>query len=363
MALLQLDTQGFRNLQGGAVDTHAPCLFFVGENGQGKTNLLDALYTACYGSSFRGGQDVEAASLGQKAWRLRLTTGPLSDTTASFNDTLEVSWKQGTKQIRENDKAVSDRKLLVAKYPLIVFSHDDMEFVYGEPERRRFFFDQTAGLTDPSYIDALRAYRKVLKMRNQALKERSLRLVDVLDSQLIEYGCALQTVRQGLVERFNQGFSLCFEAIAQLGTEVRIAYRPSWTDLDQERIALSLEQARERELLLGTTMSGPHRDRYQYRDGQGDFSLRASTGQRRLLSLVLRVAQARHTLLTGGKAPILLLDDVLLELDPEKRRRFMDELPEVEQSFFTFLPGEPYQDYLRTDTVIYWTQDGRFSRT
>ena len=90
---------------------------------------------------------------------------------------------------------------------------------------------------------------------------------------------------------------------------------------------------------------------------------RASTGQLRLLSLTLRIAQAEHYAGVSGRRPTLLLDDVLLELDPEKRRRFMEALPEAEQSFFTFLPGEPYRDYQRDGTIVYWTDDGRFTRT
>ena len=90
-----------------------------------------------------------------------------------------------------------------------------------------------------------------------------------------------------------------------------------------------------------------------------DFSGCASTGQRRLLALLLRVAQARRYSLTSGRNPILLLDDVLLEMDGEKRRRFLLALPCHEQAFFTFLPDEPYQRYRSEDTLVYYVRDGR----
>ena len=114
---------------------------------------------------------------------------------------------------------------------------------------------------------------------------------------------------------------------------------------------------------MGTTMSGPHRDRFRFDDEGSEFSDAASTGQLRLLSLTLRITQAVHCAAVTGRAPMLLLDDVLLELDPEKRRRFMENLPQAEQAFFTFLPGEPYTDYTTASTAVYWTEHGRLSRT
>jgi DNA replication and repair protein RecF len=123
----------------------------------------------------------------------------------------------------------------------------------------------------------------------------------------------------------------------------------------------------------GLTVKGPHRDRYVFiRKGTssgsggtyrgGDFSGTASTGQRRLLALLLRVAQARCFSETTGKTPVLLLDDVLLELDGDKRRRFLAVMPRYEQAFFTFLPEEPYDRYCKSDTIVYYVNGGKIGR-
>ena len=270
--------------------------------------------------------------------------------------------ESGQKSIREDDKPIQDRKRLVERNPAIVFCHEDMEFARGEPERRRFFFDQTASLVSVGYIDLLRAYRRALKARNYALKERSLDVLDVLDIQVATYGLGLRDERARMSAEFDERFAPRYERVSLLGTRVGVAYRPSWKlDESVDDVVSRLGAARDRELALGTSLSGPHRDRFVFIDDRGDFSDRASTGQLRLLSLTLRIAQAEHYSAISGKPPILLLDDVLLELDPEKRRRFMDNLPGAEQSFFTFLPGEPYRDYAREDTIVYWTDHGRFS--
>jgi DNA replication and repair protein RecF len=360
VAFSQIETVSYRNIQDGAVETGAADLgaasiFLVGENGQGKTNFLDAVYTLCYGSSFRGVRDGDAALFGSPSWAVR---GTRDDGQA-----CSVVWKDGTKHIRLNAKPVPDRKLLVETNPAVVFCHDDMDFARGEPERRRFFFDQTAGLVSAGYIDLLRNYRRILKARNLALKEGMRDLLDVLDIQLATAGTALRNDRLTLATDFDPVFADCYEKVSLLGERVGIQYRPSWKpDEDVDAVLQRLSAARDRELTMGTTLSGPHRDRYLFSDSRGDFSARASTGQLRLMALTLRIAQADYYARRSGARPVLLLDDVLLELDPEKRRRLMENLPPSEQSFFTFLPGEPYGDYAEAGTIVYWTDNGRFTR-
>jgi DNA replication and repair protein RecF len=122
-----------------------------------------------------------------------------------------------------------------------------------------------------------------------------------------------------------------------------------------------LEERREADLSAGITLSGPHRDRYRFTRSGVDFSAKASTGQRRLLALLLRIAQARRFSEMTRRNPVLLLDDVLLELDPEKRRRLLNVMPGYDQAFYTFLPEEPYERYRKSDTLVYTVQDGQLS--
>ena len=127
---------------------------------------------------------------------------------------------------------------------------------------------------------------------------------------------------------------------------------------DGEEAALYLRKRRDAEMAAGISLSGPHRDRYGYFRCGADFAGTASTGQRRLLALLLRVAQARRFSEMTGKNPILLLDDVLLEMDGEKRRRFIAALPDYDQAFYTFLPEEPFQHYRGADTLVYHVKNG-----
>ena len=125
-----------------------------------------------------------------------------------------------------------------------------------------------------------------------------------------------------------------------------------------DEVLFNLKNKREVDKILGTTMSGPHRDKIIFVKGSVSFVPTASTGQRRLIALILRTAQAVYYTQVTGRKPVLLMDDVLLELDPDKRQKVTALLPEYDQLFCTFLPGEPYQRYKHDTTRIYEIKEG-----
>jgi DNA replication and repair protein RecF len=360
MPFSELKTASFRNLADAEVDTDADRVFLVGENGQGKTNFLEALYYLSYGASFRGPVDAQAVRRGAAAFvvsgKTKASGGP-----GWPSESIRVRWEDKVKDIRRNEKPIRDRKELVELNPSVVFCHEDYFFAAGEPERRRFFFDQSAGMVSAAYIDILRDYKRILKQRNAALRESRLELLDLLDMQIAGKGKELMTERARLQAAFDGPFALRYEAVSLLGAEVRVEYRPNWSsDGDLPAILQRLRSRRAEELALGTSLTGPHRDRWSFVSGGREYAGTASTGQLRLLSLTLRMVQADYFTRSTGRLPVFLLDDVLLELDRGKRRRFLELLPPSGQSFFTFLPGEPWEEYRTGSTLVYEVRDGRF---
>lgn len=365
MPLSSIRLSAWRNLADGEIPLGAERVFLVGENGQGKTNLLEAVYYLSYGSSFRGMVDAQIARRGETAFaaEARVLGGLLAP--QALSEKISVLWKDRVKEIRREGKILRDRKELIDLNPAVVYCHDDFSFASGEPERRRFFFDQTAGLGSLGYIDTLRDYRKILSQRNSALREGRTSILEVLDLQLAAKGLELVRERSTLAADFAAPFAAVFEEVARLGFEVGLRYMPNWKDClgaSVEDIAGRLAEKRREELLMKTSLSGPHRDRWAFVAEGRDFSATASTGQLRLLSLVLRSSQAKYFSSKTGRAPLLLLDDVLLELDPERRRRFFATLPASSQAIFTFLPGEEWEDYRSASTLVYRVLDGRFAR-
>ena len=356
MPFLYQTFYNFRNLKNDTIDLSPKEIFFVGENGQGKSNILESLYYAAYGISFRTHVDSQIVKKGEKNFSIN----------SVYNDNdgvqkISVIFENNKKRIEKNGKKIQDRKELINTIPCILFCHDDMRFATGEPECRRFFIDQSLTLYDSSYIDDLRNYKKILKSRNQILKNHEYQMLEVFDSQLAQFGIKIQQKRKKTIFEFNEIFGRVFEQITGING-VTISYHPSWKNddgnIDFDYILKYLKQNSQKDQTFETTLSGPHRDRIDFVLNHHLFVPTASTGQCRLISLLLRVAQAIFYSRAVGKNPVLLMDDVLLELDPNKRAKITAMLPEYEQLFCTFLPGEPYERYKKEETKIYKISEG-----
>jgi len=360
MLFSSLRTTSFRNIADTEIFTGAKDVFLVGENGQGKTNFLEALYFCAYASSFRTVRDSEIARNGEKDFSAEVKISQ------SVNDKILVKFEKGKKSIFINGKRAEDRKELLSIAPAIVFCHEDMEFVSGSPERRRWFFDQTLSLYDPVYLEDLRRYRRVLKSRNTVLKDFVQRklsgspepVLDALDPQFAMYGQKLIEKRETAARDFSGVFGPLYEEVSGIAG-IDVQYIRSWkSDNDA---AVLLRERRAADMAAGMSLSGPHRDRYVFAHNGAEFAGKASTGQRRLLALLLRAAQTMRFSQMTGLNPVLLLDDVLLEMDGEKRRRFLSIMPAYDQAFYTFLPEEPYKRYQKEDTLVYNVNAGQLS--
>lgn len=339
MLIKSLSLRGFRNLQNCDLDTSYKQIILKGENGQGKTNLLEAVYLTCYGASFRTQNLREAVRHGEDFFLLKSTF----EDNLKLERKVEISFANGKKKIKLDDSEIRDRKDLIYSLPCIAFTHDDISFVRGEPENRRRFFDQTMSMYDSSFFDDLRRYKLILRQRNAAIKDQKYSLLDIYDEKLANYGLPIMKARRSVLNSFSAIFPDIYNAVSLEDRKIGISYRPSWNEnLTVDEIITYLGQQREVDIKMSTTTSGPHRDRFIVTDAHGPFVNTASTGQMRLASLVFRSAQATFYRQKTGINPIFLIDDVLLELDAPKRARYLSYLGYYNQAFFTFLPEEKY---------------------
>ena len=360
MPVLSVSFINYRNLENATIDLLSKEVYFVGENGQGKSNLLESIYYSAYGNSFRTRADAEIVKEGEKAFSLKTMYREENGSTSS----LFITYENQKKKIDKNGKLVKDRKELINTMPCVLFCHDDLDYAAGEPEKKRFFIDQCLSMYDVLYIDISRRYKKILKSRNLSLKEQKYEMMDVFDLQLAKEGIEIQRKRSNTIFKFNQIFGKLYEEITGIDG-LAIKYVPSWKTSDEQNLTLDqavsiLKSKREMDRVIQTTMSGPHRDKIVFVRNGKNFVPNASTGQRRLLAILLRVAQAMYYTQVTEKKPVLLMDDVLLELDPDKRQSVTTLLPEYDQLFCTFLPGEPYQRYQKSTTKIYHIEKGRW---
>ena len=333
-------------------------VFLVGENGQGKTNFLEALYYLSYGSSFRTRNDKDMLSHGKD----RMWVRGKVDSEYEKSGNLSINWAEGVKTIKLHGKLLSDRQELVKRMPTIVFVHDDFLFVSGPPEKKRWFMDQTLAMYDPSYVLSLRKYRKHLRELNFLLKNRENALLDHYSEQLVDAGLDMCRRRREVTSRMEAILGPLYSEVSGIPGALSLEYRPSWKEDDSSSAIMDrLARQRENDLLAGNLGSGPHRDRFIFYFCGREFMRTASTGQQRLLSLSLRAAQARFFSESTGRKPVLLVDDVLLELDISRRLIFRKNLPEATQTVYTFLSMEDAGD-LSTDSICYEVKMGEFQQ-
>ena len=322
MRFTSLTYNNFRNLFSDSIDTDSENIVLYGSNGQGKTNILESVYILSYGTSFRTSALKECIHYGDEGFSI---SGNYFDGAESGK--ITVSYFDKTRKIILDGKEIKDRKTLIYQFPCIVFCHEDINYIKGEPEYRRRFFDQMMCLYSPSFLDSLRFYKSVLVQRNAAVKTGDSSLVSLYNSRLALYGLTLMDERMKAVEEFNRIFPDLFRSISETDYNLSVVYQPSWKEADCDKVVSYLEDNIDRDFKMNTTSSGPHRDRFTIMSQYGPFSQMGSTGQLRLCSLIFRIAETVYYTSLTSREPVLLIDDVLLELDTKKRGKVLSSLP------------------------------------
>ncbi len=356
MRFTSLSIRNFRNISSADVDINAEDIVLTGINGQGKTNFLEAVYLLCYGSSFRTNHIKECV----KHENGGFTLSAVSENNG-IKEKISITFSDNKRRITIDGKEITDRRSLIYSFPCIVFSHDDILFVKGEPEYRRKFFDQMMSLYSPLFFDSLRSYRGILMQRNAAVKQGNKEIISLYNSRLAMFGLEIMKERAEAVYGFNSIFPELFRRISSADMDVNVRYQPSWQGMESvDEICSYLESNIDRDIVLSTTSSGPHRDKFTVMCDGIPFSSIGSTGQVRLASILFRIAESIYFSEKTGNKPMILIDDVLLELDSEKRGLVLESLPGYSQAFYTFLPNESYFSDKKENALTYNVKEGSF---
>ena len=303
-----------------------------GPNGAGKSNLLEALYFGCSGRSPRTRNERELVRFGESATRV---TVHLSDGTHAHE--LSVGFEPGQPKRMSSDGAPVEKLLDVEDRPLLsVFIPDRLELLKGPPSVRRAHLDQVVAAFWPSRAADRRAYSRVLAQRNALLSRirsgaASRASISAWDLQLAGHALALRDNRARAVDMLAEPFA---ERAAQLGLigEARLEYRPRTRAGDAEALLAELQDRLDSDLERGFSGHGPHRDELALlRDGR-ELRLYGSQGEQRLALLALLLAERAVLARERSRTPLMLLDDVMSELDAERRELLARELASGGQS-------------------------------
>ena len=360
MNLQTLSLLNFRNYKSLEMNTEgAKTIFLVGENGQGKTNFLEAIHYLSFSSSFRTKKDETLIFHGEKEFSIR---AEIQEEDIFHN--IQISFSGKKKRREHNNTKIYDREEIIQFFPSLIFKHSDIFFITGTPEYQRYFIDQTLALTHLEYMQTLRQYKKTLRQKNMALKQRLFNLLPTYNEILAELGVKIIKQRREALDFFDKRIQKLFSKIffheqKEEEAQVCIKYAPSWRAETKEEAQKIIEKQGEKEKILLFCLSGPHRDRVEILLSDYAFKEVASTGQIRLLSLLMRTLQAEYYYLHTKKQMIYLFDDVLLELDMKKRDLFLETLPDSHQNFFTFLPDESLPSKFLSNKKTFYVEQGQ----
>lgn len=340
-ALTNLRLRQFRNFEELELDIPRAGVAIIGENGSGKTNLLESIYYLEIFRSFRGNTDEQLVRFGAEAFHVRGRVATDVRTTE-----ISVGYEQRSRRKRVMLDGAEPERMSEAlgKLGVVIFSPSDVEIVAGAPGERRRFLDILLSLNAPGYLNALQRYRQLLKNRNAVLRSGRVdqALLAVWEAPLAEHGAKLVAERAQWVAAHGASYAAKYAAISG-GIQATIAYECGIRgELDmhdelqlRERFREDLHRLAPRERERGQTLSGPHRDdlvfRYETAGSQADLREFGSGGQVRTAAIALRMIEAETIHATRDRDCLVLLDDVFAELDVPRSRRIMELLESEER--------------------------------
>jgi DNA replication and repair protein RecF len=324
MRLRQLTLQHFRNIPLATLDLRGRQTFLLGANGQGKTNLLEA---AGFITALRSFRTAEIRLLIAQEQHEAGIAGELEH--EQLGDTrLAIKLRANGRDLWWDDTRVTRLTDHLGKFPTVVFSSQDLLLVRGAPTGRRRWLDLTLAAMDADYLRSLQTYHRALAERNSLLKRAAhggLGAEDELSAFehiMAPAAARLIALRRAGLEELGGRMASAYAQLAPEAEAAALRYGPNHEAETAEAWLERWEQGRKRDLQFRTTLSGPHRDDFEFLVRSAAAKDFASEGQQRSLVIALRLAQAAWSQARSGVRPVLLADDVLGELDPDRRRRF-----------------------------------------
>jgi DNA replication and repair protein RecF len=326
-----LELVDFRNYESGSFDLTAGTTAIIGDNGQGKTNLAEAMAYLATLSSFRGAPGEALVRAGADTAIIRATVVHEDGRQSLIEAELAVAGRNRVQVNRQRLQRVRD---LLGTVRVTVFSPDDLAIVKGSPGDRRRFLDDTLVALATKY-DAMRIeLDRVVKQRNTLLKQapKSGELtediavtLDVWDERFTELAERFGHARATLVERITPFVLEAYDHLAGAGTTIEMRYQPAWRDCGMRA---ALAAARLDDVRRGVSTVGPHRDELEISIDGLPSRTHASQGEQRTMALALRLAAHRLVTERTESAPVLVLDDVLSELDDHRATSLLGHLPD-----------------------------------
>ncbi len=341
MYIKDLALMNFRNYENARITFSDGINILYGDNAQGKTNILEAIYVAGTTKSHRGSKDREMIRFGQEESHIR--TDIRKD---GMNRRIDMHLKKNrTKGIAIDLVPIHRSSELLGTMNMVFFSPEDLTIIKNSPVERRNFMDMELCQLDKIYVSELAGYKKVLDQRNNLLRQISfdkskLDMLSVWNDQLVKYGIEIIKKRNHFIDLLNEIIPDIHKNLTSGKEKLTLVYEKN---VETESFLSMLDEKQESDIKNQTTQTGPHRDDIIFLVNDMDVRRFGSQGQQRTVALSLKLAEIKLVKKIINDNPILLLDDVMSELDRSRQDALLDSIKEIQ----TILTCTGYDDFIK----------------
>ena len=330
---------------------------FMGDNAQGKTNILESIYYCAFARSHRTSKDRELINWNADNALLSVSVGR-----ERLDKRIDISiLKDGKKAIQINKIKIKKIGELFGNFNVVMFSPEDLKIIKDSPGVRRKFIDMELCQLNPKYYYNLVQYNKVLNERNSILRNRNINkdILEVYDMQLVEFGYNIIMERLEYIKKLNKYSEKIHSDITSGKEKIEFRYTSTIKDLEniKDNFYALLEKNRVRDSERGITSVGPHRDDFIVLINDIDTKSYGSQGQQRTAVLTIKFASLKIIKELTGEHPVLLLDDVLSELDFSRKRYILSTIGDI-QTIITCTGIEDLYEYLDDKSKVFKVKDG-----
>ena len=324
MYIKNISLTNFRNYEKEKIELNENINIIYGNNAQGKTNILEAIFLCAYGKSFRAKKDCDLIKFEKDFSKVEIEfeRNDREGKILAEIDNKKVFSINGVKQNKISD--------IIGKINVVIFTPDDIDIIKEGPSRRRKFIDMMISSFKPNYLHLLNNYNKILEQRNNYLRQikvekKSEELLDIWDEQLSEFAEKIYEYRKKYIEKISENIDVIHKLITKSGKEeIKIKYISNGKN--KETFLENLKKARRIDIQRGFTSIGIHRDDFIIYINNKPVSVFGSQGQQKTAILTLKLCELKIMKDELQESPILLLDDFMSELDEKRRLNFLENI-------------------------------------
>ena len=359
MIIESIKLKNFRNYRNLKLEFDEQTNIFYGDNAQGKTNILEAIYLSGTTKSHKGSKDRDMILFGEEEAHLRTFIRK-----SEMDYKIDIHLKKNkAKGIAINGVPIRRASELFGIANFVFFSPEDLSIIKQGPAERRRFLDMELCQLDKIYLHNLANYNKIVAQRNKLLKDLAFRkdledTLDIWDLQLVEYGKKVIQGRETFVKQLNQIISEIHEKLSGGREKLSVFYEKNCS---KEALYEELQKNRERDIRLKTTSAGPHRDDLLFSVDSVDIRKFGSQGQQRTAALSLKLSEIELVKKIIHDTPILLLDDVLSELDHNRQNYLLNSIHDI-QTMITCTGLDEFVNHRFSINKIFKVVEGTVSK-